>query len=162
MERLFDASPQVDRLENRSHWAHPLWLRHSLPHSFITSACDISLTVHDLSIDNCFLTWLLCSFTYRAKSDGLRATFGVWLLPFAVSPLLPGTSISISLPLHLPQQCFAGSTLRLCRFITTLQFKAVHACYIHQRDSSVSVRTKVIAIIVVGFRLTQANLYAIW
>ena len=111
-----------------------LWLRHSLPHSFITSACDISLTVHDLSIANCFLTRLLCSFTNRAKSDGLRATFGVWLLPIAMSPLLPGTSISISLPLHLPQQCFAGSTLRLWRFITTLQFKAVHACYYSDRE----------------------------
>ena len=79
----------------------------------MTSAWDIFFGVHDFSLASRFLTSVVCALIKSANSDVLRATFGVWLTPLVVSPLLPGTSISMSLPWHLPQQCLLGSTLRL-------------------------------------------------
>lgn len=67
--------------------------------------------------------WDVCSLTKSAYCDVLRC-LGVYLTDV---PLLPGTSISISLLLHRPQQCLVGSILRLCLLITTEQVLDVHA-----------------------------------
>ena len=98
------------------------FIRHNLPHSFITSACDTCFAVHDRSFANLFRTFADSDLTNKAYSDTFLVFLGV-----GAELVAEVASISISLPWHRPQQCFVGSTLRLWRLMTTLQFDDVQA-----------------------------------
>lgn len=84
---------------------------HNLLHSFKTSACETLLPLLSLPTSNLFLTICEFCFTNKLNLDGSRFFFG---FKFSLSTfLVAGTSISINLFLHLPQQCRFKSTLRL-------------------------------------------------
>ena len=102
--------------------ASSFFIRHNLPHSFITSACETCFAVHDRSFANLFRTFADSDLTNKAYSDTFLVFLGV-----GAELVAEVASISISLPWHRPQQCFVGSTLRLWRLMTTLQFDDVQA-----------------------------------